>query len=88
MTNEEKITSVLEHLDVLEERRSRISDRANHLAWVFELSSAFNERPAAQSAKPSGYKGFKKIGKGWYQAADGQKYHGRKAVLAAGGVAL
>ena len=50
MTNEEKIASVLERLPVLEERRSRISDRANRLAWVFELSSAFNERPAARSA--------------------------------------
>ena len=39
MTNEEKIASVLERLDVLEERRSRIGDRANRLAAVFELSS-------------------------------------------------
>ena len=44
MTNEEKITSVLGRLPVLEERRSRIGDRANRIAVVFEWS-VFNERP-------------------------------------------
>lgn len=48
MTNEEKITSVLERLPVLEERRSRIGDRANRIAVVFEWS-VFKERPAARS---------------------------------------
>lgn len=47
---EGRIASVLEGLPVLEEMRPRINQQANRLAWVFELSVAFGERPAAQLA--------------------------------------
>lgn len=46
---EDRIASVLERLPVLEEKRSRITDLANRIAVMAELS-AINERPAAQLA--------------------------------------